>query len=89
MPKATTSSELIRADFWRKSQYKSYEEAKAQGGVYGGETCGGYSAFADAMVNVKAAVSCMDHSAAKDDLMVHLTIDNVEQPEEFNIYDCY
>ena len=31
----------FKIEFWRNSQYSSYEEAKSQGGVYCGETCYG------------------------------------------------
>jgi hypothetical protein len=61
--------------FWRKSQYKNYEEALQQGGVYPGEICYGFTTYADAMCCAKAAAECVDSSSVKDDLQVHLVVD--------------
>ena len=74
MRKLTTGDYEFEPTFWRTSQYGSYEEAKAQGGTYDGETCYGYSAFVDAMCCALAAATCMD-GGADEDLRVRLTVD--------------
>ena len=76
-PDQTSSMETFTPSFWRTSQYENYEEAVAQGGVYQGEVCYGYTSYTDAMINVKAAIHCLDGAWETEGLMVHLLIDGV------------
>ncbi len=74
--------------FWRKSQYDSYDEAKAQGAVYDGEVCYGYSNYADAMTNVRCALECCDSNWKDEGLMVRLTVDGVFIGD-LDLWECY
>lgn len=78
----------FKIEFWRKSQHSSYEEAKAQGAVHIGEVCYGYSAYADAMINVRCALKCCDGDWEKEGLMVHLTVDKVFIGD-LDLWECY
>ena len=75
-------------EFWRESQYSSYEEAKAQGAVYVGEDCHGYTAYADAMTNVRRALECCNGDWQSEGLRVHLTVDKVFIGD-LDLWECY
>jgi hypothetical protein len=60
--------------FWRTSQYKDYDQASRDGGVYNGETTYGYTSFVDSMCNALAAATCLD-ADADNDLRVRVELD--------------
>jgi len=71
------SVERFDIEFWRASQYKDYAAAKVNGGVYAGEVCYGGSNYADAMTNVRCAMTCCNGAWRDEELMIHLTVDGV------------
>lgn len=78
----------FKIEFWRNSQHSSYEEAKAQGAVHPGEVCYGYSAYADAMSNVRCALACCNGDWQSEGLVVHLTVDGVFIGD-LDLLECY
>ncbi len=66
------NSNYIRPAFWSKDSYNSYEDAKQNGAVYLGESCGGYTSFMDMISNVKHAVNCISYNAHKNSLVLRL-----------------
>lgn len=70
--------------FWSTGSYTSYADACESGGTYEGEMCEGYTAFQDAMANVRAAVTCLD-SMGVEDLRMRLFI-NGEDVGDFTLH---
>jgi hypothetical protein len=74
-------------EFWSSHGYANYNEAKRKNGVVRGETCNGYTAYADAMSNVKTAIEYMTPEAVQH-MVVHLTVAGAFIGD-FRLTECY
>lgn len=71
----------VTGEFYRKSQYSSLEEARANSGHDYMDTTFGYTSTADCLINMERVAELIDHTSATKDIMIQLRINGEVQPE--------